>query len=166
MIRLNDYKNYWKELKRRVPDLTDVMPVTVDEDMAKKIKALPLGSVTLFWLPPQATGKGNNIDTFRERNLCVVFVMEKYDTSRRETMEVLENTQQAIERVKTLILDSQTTGCSPLRLESFDLSTLPETKFFAGFAGWSLAFNALSQIMPLPPATPYIFSRVFTKHFN
>lgn len=166
MIRLKDYKEYWEEIKARVPELTGAMGVTVDEDMAKKIKALPLGSITLFWLPPHAAGSGHNVDAFKEKNLCVVFVMEKYDPARRETMVVLENTQLAIERVKELILDSQTSGCSPLTLDSFDLNTLPETKFFAGFAGWSVAFHARSLVQTEKSRTPYIFSRVFSKHFN
>lgn len=166
MIRITDYKDYWEEVKKRIPELTGAMGVTVDEDMAKKIKALPLGSVTLFWIPPQATGSGQNVDAFKEKNLCVVFVMEKYDPARRETMNVLENTQLAIERVKELILDSQTSGCSPLKLDSYDLNTLPETKFFAGFAGWSVAFNVRTLVQPEKPRTPFIFSRVFSKHFN
>lgn len=166
MIRLNDYRDYWEEVKERIPELTDVMGVTVDEDMAGKIRALPLGSVTLFWLPPHASGMGLNVDAFKERNLCVVFVMEKYDPSRKGTMEVLESTQLAIERVKDLIIDSQTSECSPLILDSFDLNTMPETKFFAGFAGWSVAFSARSLVNTDKPRTPYIFSRVFSKQFN
>ena len=166
MIGLKDYRNYWEEVKERIPELTGAMGVTVDEDMAKRIKSLPLGSVTLFWLPPHASGSGRNVDVFKERNLCVVFVMEKYDPARKETMEVLEDTQLAIERVKELILDSQTSGCSPLKLDTFDLNTLPETKFFAGFAGWSIAFYAQSPINSVRVRTPYIFSHVFSKHFN
>lgn len=166
MIRLKDYKDYWEEVKKRIPELTGAMGVTVDEDMAGKIKALPLGSMTLFWLPPHATGSGQHVDAFKERNLCIVFVMEKYDPSRKETLEVLENTQLAIERVKDLILDSQTSGCSPLKLDSYDLNTVPETKFFAGFAGWSVAFNVRSLVQPDISHTPFIFSRVFSKHFN
>lgn len=165
MIRLKDYSDYWEEVKNRIPEISGAMGVTVDEDMAKKIKALPVGSVTLFWLPPQAVGQGTT-DNYREEDLCVVFVMEKYDPSRKETMQVLEKTQLAIERVKALIIDSQHCGCSPVRLSRFDLSTLPETKFFAGFAGWSVAFHTRSLLDTEELLKPRIFSKVFSKEFN
>lgn len=148
MIRLEDYGEYWQEVKRRIPDLTGVMPVTVDEDMTKKIRDLPLGSITLFWIPPHSSGKGTNVDNYTESDVCIVFVMEKYDPSRQESIETLEHTQQAIERVKALILDSQCSACTPLKLAALDLNTMPETKFFAGFAGWSISFHAKSVIDP------------------
>lgn len=166
MIRLEDYREYWEEVRKRVPDLTDVMAVTVDDNMARKIQKLPLGSVILFWLPPNSTGKGNHVDDFRDRDQCIVFVMEKYDPSRRDTMEVLASTQKAIERVKYLILDSQRCSCTPVRLADMNLSTMAETKFFAGFAGWSLAFNAFSGLETDSPGSPRIFSKVFSKVFN
>ena len=166
MIILEDYRQYWEEVKKRVPELTEVLGVTVDENMARTIQKLPSGSITLFWLPPNANGKGKHVDDFRDRNQCIVFVMEKYDPSRRETMDVLSSTQKTMERVKYLLLDSQRSGCTPVRLADMDLSTMPETKFFAGFAGWSLAFNAFSGLETDPPKGPRIFSKVFSKEFN
>lgn len=143
MIALNVYRDFWEMVCRETKELSGVIPVTVDEDVAKKIRSLPLGSVTLFWIPPSAEGKGNNIDTFQERNRCIVFVMEKYDPSRQESLGVLETTQPVIERVKAFILQAGSQSCSPWTLEDLQLSTLPETKFFANFAGWSVGFTLL-----------------------
>ncbi|MCH5237847.1 MAG: hypothetical protein J1E95_08630 [Muribaculaceae bacterium] len=166
MIHLKDYETFWEEIKKRVPELTGALGVTVDENMAGTIQKLPLGSMTLFWIPPNATGIGKHVDDFRDKEMCIIFVMEKYDPSRKGTMDVLSGTQKAMERVKYLLLDSQRSGCAPIKLADMDLHTMPETKFFAGFAGWSLGFNTLSGLETDPPRGPRIFSKVFSKQFN
>lgn len=140
-MNLKAYREFWEAAMERIPEISGVMGVTVDEDMARKIRALPLGSRTLFWIPPNMEGQGSNVDNYREKNLCVVFVMEKYDPSRKEAMNVLEDTQETIERVKFYLMDSQRYGCAPLKLYDNRINTLPETKFFAGFAGWSIGFQ-------------------------
>ena len=76
MINLTAYKEYWERLAQRIPLITGVIPVTVDEAMAKRITSLQKGSVTLFVLPPAAESEAKNIDSFKEENECVVFVME------------------------------------------------------------------------------------------
>lgn len=145
MIRLKDYREFWERVKESTPALTGVMPVTVDEDMARKIKALPQGSITLFWLPPNVEGSGVNVDNFQDINHCIAFIMEKYDPSRKETMTVLEETQEIIERIQAVVLGMSGSCQDPFILDSNDykITILPETKFFASFAGWSIGFTAL-----------------------
>ena len=142
MIKLREFREFWEKVSEKIPELTDTLAVTVDENMARKITGLSLGSRVLFWLPPGMEGTGVHVDAFEEKHLCVVFVMEKYDPSRKECIDVLESTQETIDRVLREILGSQWYGCSPIGLADLRISILPETKFFAGFAGWSLAFNA------------------------
>lgn len=121
-----------------------VIPVTVDEAMAKRITSLQKGSVTLFVLPPAAESEAKNIDSFKEENECVVFVMEKYDPQRRETWSVLETSQTVVEELKSKMLDDLAAGCPLMRFDVSTLNTLPETQFFAGFAGWSVGFKIIT----------------------
>lgn len=144
MISLTAYKEYWERLAQRIPLITGVIPVTVDEAMAKRITSLQKGSVTLFVLPPEAESEAKNIDSFREENECVVFVMEKYDPQRRETWNVLETSQTVVEELKSKMLDDLAAGCSLMRFDVSTLNTLPETQFFAGFAGWSVGFKIIT----------------------
>lgn len=143
MIELKKYREFWEMVAEKIEDLSGVIPVTVDEEVAKKIKALPQDWATLFWIPPTAAGKGKNVDTFQERNQCIVFVMQKYDPARKDSLSVLEATQPIIEKVKEFLLAIGKMGCSPWMLEDMQLSTIPETKFFANFAGWSVGFSIL-----------------------
>lgn len=143
MLNLKEYREYWKGLSRRVPGLTGCMAVTVDENMAKRIMGLPKGSVTLFYLPPGSLAEGADVDSYREKNDCVVFVMEKYDPQRRDSFSVLESTQEVIEGVKGAMLADMAMGCPVMRMEVSSFSTLAETQFFAGFAGWSLGFKVM-----------------------
>ncbi len=144
MINLTAYKEYWERLAKRVEGLTDVMPVTVDEAMSKRINSIRTGSVTLFILPPAAESEAKNADNFREENDCVVFIMEKYDPQRRDAWSVLETSQAVIEDLKSCMLDDLAAGCPLMRFDVSTLNTLPETQFFAGFAGWSVGFKIIT----------------------
>lgn len=144
MINLTAYKEYWERLAQRIPLITGVIPVTVDEAMAKRITSLQKGSVTLFVLPPAAESEAKNIDSFKEENECVVFVMEKYDPQRWETWSVLETSQTVVEELKSKMLDDLAAGCPLMRFDVSTLNTLPETQFFAGFAGWSVGFKIIT----------------------
>lgn len=144
MINLLQYREYWERVAARLESVTGVLPVAVDKDMGKKIQALPTGSVTLFILPPGGESDSKNPDAFREANQCVVFVMEKYDPQRKTSFAALESSQKAIEEVKTLMLDDLAAGCPVMRFDVSTLNTLPETEFFAGFAGWSIGFKIIT----------------------
>lgn len=143
MLSLTEYREYWQGIARRIRTITGVVPVTVDDGMAKTVGSLPAESVTLFFMPPAATGSGNP-DSFRERNECVVFVMRKYDPQRQSAYDVLEITQPVIEAVKAAMLADQAAGCPVMRFEVSTLNTLPETGFFATFAGWSIGFKIVT----------------------
>lgn len=144
MINLLQYREYWERVAARLDSVTDVLPVAVDKDMGKKIQALPTGSVTLFILPPGGESDSKNPDAFREANQCVVFVMEKYDPQRKTAFAALESSQKAIEEIKTLMLNDLAAGCPVMRFDVSTLNTLPETEFFAGFAGWSIGFKIIT----------------------
>ena len=144
MINLLQYREYWERVAGRLESVTGVLPVAVDKDMGKKIQALPTGSVTLFILPPGGESDSKNPDAFREVNQCVVFVMEKYDPQRKTSFAALESSQKAIEEVKALMLDDLAAGCPVMRFDVSTLNTLPETEFFAGFAGWSIGFKIIT----------------------
>lgn len=141
MINLSGYSHYWRGMVKRVQRLTGCMAVTVDDGMAKLIMNIPRGAVTLFFLPPAAQSTSQNVDAFSEDNDCVVFVMEKYDPQRRTAFDVLESTQEVIEGVKSCMINDVATGCPIMKFDISSLNTLPETKFFAGYAGWSIGFK-------------------------
>lgn len=144
MIGLVAYREYWERAAERLDCLTGVLPVAVDKDMGKRIQALPVGSVTLFVVPPGAESDSRSPDAFREKNQCVLFVMEKYDPQRKTAFSALESSQVAVERLKALMLADLAAGCPVMRFDVASLDTVPETEFFAGFAGWSIGFKIIS----------------------
>lgn len=144
MIGLKEYREYWERVAARVESITGTLPVAVDKDMGKRIQSLPTGSVTLFVLPPAGQSDSRNPDAFREQNTCVVFVMEKYDPQRRTAFDTLETSQRAIEDLKAEMLADMAVGCPVMRFDVSTLNTMPETEFFAGFAGWSIGFKLIT----------------------
>ncbi|MGM9817170.1 MAG: hypothetical protein ACI304_08990 [Lepagella sp.] len=144
MIELQEYRQYWEQVALRCHTITGILPVAVDKDMGKKIQALPTGSVTLFVLPPGAESESRNLDAFKEMNTCVVFVMEKYDPQRKTAFDTLESSQKSIEELKRVMIDDMAAGCPLMKFDLRTLNTLPETEFFANFAGWSIGFKIIT----------------------
>lgn len=144
MINLRDYREYWERVADRVPEITEALPVTIDKEMAARIMKIKNDTVTLFVLPPGGESESRNPDAFKEANQCVVFVMEKYDPQRRKSFDVLETSQKAIEAVKSIMLADLATGCPVMKFDVSSLNTLPETEFYAGFAGWSIGFRIIT----------------------
>lgn len=144
MINLVQYRQYWERMVQRIGSITGVLPITLDEQMGKKIQSLPADSVTLFVLPPLAESEAKNPDSFREVNKCVVFLMAKYDPQRRSSFEVLEQTQPIIDLVKECMMVDQSTGCPVMRIDVGSIDTAPETELYGRFAGWSIGFNIIS----------------------
>ena len=144
MINLAQYREYWECVAARIDSVTGVLPVTIDDQMGRKIQSLPADSVTLFVLPPLAESAARGVDNFKEVNKCVVFIMAKYDPQRRGSFDVLEQTQPIIDEVKSMLLNDQRAGCPVMRVDAANIDTAPETELYGRFAGWSIAFNVTS----------------------
>jgi len=144
MISLTQYREYWEGVAARVAGISGVLAVAIDKTMGDKIKSIPKGSTTLFILPPGAEGSGG-VDSFTEKNMCVVFLMAKYDPQRKTSFELLEETQPLIEKVKGVMLSDQAAGCPVMRIDVPSIETMPETELYGTFAGWSISFNVKSS---------------------
>lgn len=144
MVSLKDYLKFWNDIAEDVDEISGMLPVTVDEEMGRRIQALPRGSLTLFVLPPVADSKLSAHDSFVEENDCVVFLMGRYDPQRMQAVEMLADVQPVMERVKGLLLERMRGCCSIFELNVKSLTTMPETKFYAGFAGWSLGYKVFT----------------------
>lgn len=144
MINLVQYREYWEGVARRVDSIAGVLPVTIDDQMGKKIQSLPPDSATLFVFPPLAQSDAKHVDNYKEVNKCVVFVMLKYDPQRRSSFNVLEQTQPIIDEVKSILLGDQRAGCPVMRVDAGSIETAPETELYGRFAGWSITFNVTS----------------------
>lgn len=147
MIALAQYRDYWQRVAARVGGIKATMGVTVDEDMGPRLQGIATGAATLFWIVPSAQPhRGSDADNYSEDNICVVFVMVKYDRQRTRAVEALEQVQPIIELLKQTIISDMATGCPALAgLDVTTLSTIPETGFYGDFAGWSLGFTIKSD---------------------
>ena len=143
MIGLKEYREFWQEAATRLDGVRSVLPVVIDEEMGKKIQALKGSDLpALFWAPPMAEStEAADADTLAERNTCVVYVMTRYDPLKSSSLEALEETQPAIEALKRLLTGEYSGRCGVINLDPTTFSTMPETRFYRNFAGWSLGFT-------------------------
>lgn len=144
MINLKDFRNYWEQMLTRVPELRSVEMISVEANMANKVSKIDADRTpTLFYMPPTASAMGD-ADAWREENKCVIFIMQKYNPNRQTSAEVLEQVQPVVEAVKRLLVQDAGVPCLLPRINAASIDTLPETEFFANWAGWSVAFDALT----------------------
>lgn len=143
MIDIKIYREYWEGVQKRIPDIKKILPVTIDEEMSKTIQGISKDDCpVLFILIPSATGNSTSADNIQENNLCVVFLMDKYDPQRKGAYQTIEEIQPVMEQIKRILIEDSTTDCPVIgKIDSTSLSTLPESGFYRTFAGWSLAFS-------------------------
>lgn len=144
MVNLKEYREFWEDVANVVDEITSLLPVTIDDQMGKKIQGLPKNSVTLFMFPPVSESTARTADNYGEKNNCVIFLLEKFDPLRSTSFEILEKTQPALDRVKALLVKKLGAPCSPMKLDVSSIEIAPETELYGTFAGWSIAFNLLS----------------------
>ena len=123
MIDIKVYREYWEGVQKRIPEIKKVLPVTIDEEMSKTIQGLSKEECpVLFILIPSGTGASLSADNVRENNLCVIFLMSKYDPQRKGAYETIEEVQPVMERIKQMLIEDSATGC-PVTKE-LDLTSL------------------------------------------
>ena len=143
MIDLKIYREYWEGVQKRIPGIKKILPVTIDEEMSKTIQGISKDDCpVLFILIPSATGNSTSADNIQENNLCVVFLMDKYDPQRKGAYQTIEEVQPVMEQIKRILIEDSATDCPVIsKIDLTSLSTLPESGFYRTFAGWSLAFS-------------------------
>lgn len=143
MIDIKIYREYWEGVQKRIPGIKKILPVTIDEEMSKTIQGISKDDCpVLFILIPSATGNSTSADNIQENNLCVVFLMDKYDPQRKGAYQTIEEIQPVMEQIKRILIEDSTTDCPVIgKIDLTSLSTLPESGFYRTFAGWSLAFS-------------------------
>lgn len=145
MISLKSFREYWEAMVDSVDGLKKSVALSVESNMADKIaKIAKDDSPTLFFLAPSAEGSGSP-DAFQEDNMCVIFIMQKYEPKHMSSEEVLEMVQPVMEAVKSRLLADCRCPCHFMRISDSKISVLPETDLFGNWAGWSIGFTVISQ---------------------
>lgn len=142
MVNLVKYKEYWQRLPERVTGIGNVTFVTTSEDFGKIVQAMSPASLPMLWvLVPQSRSSGTTVDSFKERTVCVVFLMTKYDPQRKNEYDELAYIQYIIEEIKETMMNDVAGGCHILRsIDPQSVQTLPETEVYKTLVGWSISF--------------------------
>ncbi len=142
MFALSVLRRYWDNVAAEIEGIAQAVPLTLEATMADKVRAVgEADSPVIFWLVPSAEGRGD-IDAVNDENLCVVFVMKRYNPRTSSSFEALELTQPAAEALRRRILDDARRPCHFLHAVASTVTIIPETEFFGNWAGWSIAFSA------------------------
>lgn len=142
MILLSDYRTYFEQMiALQVPEVKSLHVVATDQDMSERLKtirgeALP----ALFIVVPSAQETDTDPDNPQEDNLCLLFLLDKTDPQRRPSIEVLEDTQPLVIRIKEYMRQDYANRCNLMRGLG-KMTTTPETSLYTEYSGWSVSFN-------------------------
>lgn len=82
MVNIKEYREYWEQYKERIPEIKEVVPLTVEQDISKKVQNIKTGDLVLFMLVPEVKTEGENADNYSDKNEAVIVLAGKHDPQR------------------------------------------------------------------------------------
>lgn len=84
MVNVKEYREYWEQYKERIPEISEVVPMTVEQDISKKVQGIRANSLVLFMLVPEVKTDGQSVDDYEHKNEGVVILAGKFDPQRED----------------------------------------------------------------------------------
>lgn len=142
MVDIKDYREYWEQYKERIPGISDVVPLTIDQDISKTVQNIKKDRMVLFMLVPEAKGSGMNVDAYEEKNEAVIFLGKKYDPQRGGSYACIEEVQPVISDIRDMMMEDMASGCPVLGTLDIDsIRIVPVSTWYNVLAGWMIDFT-------------------------
>lgn len=142
MVNISDYRAYWEQYKTRIPAIREVIPLTVEQDISKKVQTIGSGELVLFMVVPEVKTDGENIDNFADKNEGVIFVGKKHDPQRGGSYSCIEELQPVIKDVRDYMLEDMGLGCPVLgKIDINSIRMVPVSTWYNVLAGWMIDFT-------------------------
>lgn len=142
MVNLQDYEDYWNEIKNRVPGIGKIIPISFDADIAKYVQDLYSADLpVLFVITPTSEPDNDDPDGCLEINYSMLLLLDKIDTQRKKTNQIQKELQPVFEQLKSKMKAEYSRGGVLSDLIISSMKSVPEAGLFATMSGWSLSFN-------------------------
>lgn len=148
MIHIRTYQAYWLAMATRISNLSRVIFVRSEDELAAKIKDVADGEQVLIAVIPSAETFAGDYDNIREKESGFVYSLIKVSRNNMnddDEVTAMESTQNTIEAIKRTML-SDAANCesqyhSLMKNMDFNrMRTDPEYNFL-GCDGYSLSFQ-------------------------
>ena len=142
MVNVKEYKEYWEQYKERIPEISEVVPMTVEQDISKKVQGIKANSLVLFMLVPEVKTDGQTVDDYEHKNEGVVILAGKFDPQRGGSYQRIEEIQPYIESIFGYILEDMAQYCPVLgRVDINSIRMIPVSTWYNVLAGWMIDFT-------------------------
>ena len=142
MVNVKEYREYWEQYKERIPEISEVVPMTVEQDISKKVQGIKANSLVLFMLVPEVKTDGQTVDDYEHKNEGVVILAGKFDPQRGGSYPCIEEIQPIIELVRDSMLEDMGQGCPVLgRIKVNSIKMVPVSTWYNVLAGWMIDFT-------------------------
>ncbi len=141
MIQIKTLREYAETLLQRVDEIGSVTMVCIDKEMSDALRQMKQPQFpALFVVVPMAEEHSDGPDNIMETSQCLLFLLDRTDNQRRNALQVLEETQAVVERLKRTLREDAAHPCHFMSGMK-NLNTNPESGLYADYSGWSLSFN-------------------------
>ena len=142
MVNVKEYREYWELYKERIPEIKEVVPMTVEQDMSKKVQDIKSGDLVLFMLVPEVKTEGENADNYSDKNEAVIVLAGKHDPQRGGSYQRIEDIQPYIESIRGYLMEDMAQWCPVLgRVDLSSIRMIPVSTWYNVLAGWMLDFT-------------------------
>ena len=142
MVNVKEYREYWEQYKERIPEISEVVPMTVEQDISKKVQGIKANSLVLFMLVPEVKTDGQTVDDYEHKNEGVVILAGKFDPQRGGSYQRIEEIQPYIEEIFGYILEDMAQNCPVLgQVDINSIRMIPVSTWYNVLAGWMIDFT-------------------------
>lgn len=143
MLNLQTYFDYFAQLHEIQDVIHSVRLVNNDNDMSDALRSMKRDELPALMVVVPSAEDRTTPDSVAEDNLCLLFLLDRADSQRRPSMQVLKDTQPVVEVLKAAMREYSNRPCHWMRGLS-RMNTNPETGLYADFCGWSVSFHLLT----------------------
>ena len=108
MIAVRKYKAFWDYIATQITEITRVLVVDDESELAKKISDIEDKAIFLVAVIPFADLQAMDEDNLGDVDTCVMYILQKVDPrdeNEEDIMTERSNTQELMNRVRRLMLD-------------------------------------------------------------
>jgi hypothetical protein len=152
MLEILKYKTEITKIKESIEDIQSLLFAANERHLIKKIDDCD-GVILASSLPSSNSGN-NDYDNIKEKNRCVLFILEKInpgDQNETEELEHYSKMQSITKKVKDKLLERRDSEDSifPLLAEVDESSFRTESEYqiYGGHNGYSIGFDIIDRSM-------------------
>lgn len=145
MLKIRDYKNYWLKYKTSIPEIDEILIVSSEGELSKRISLLKKAKYILAVVVPSIDVNARDTDSPWYNYSASFFMLTPVANSNQTEDSFIDNIDENGEHVQTILntinTDVSSGSCSLFHDIDFGSIKIDPEVNFLGCNGYSISFN-------------------------